>query len=340
MTRSVAVTGVGSGLTAQAQPRVWVEDAARLASSFEHCAEVARTQGRNFYYGMRLTPRGKRDAMYALYAWMRAVDDLADDLGDEGPSASERELKLRRLEAFRHHTLHIVDPQGGLPEQPLTDAPGSVDHARLWPAARQSFLGFGIGWGMLEPMIEGQLLDQRRTRYDTFEELYDYCYKVASVVGFACVQVWGYDASQGERVGLLAEKRGVALQLTNVLRDVVEDAGRGRLYLPAEDVRAAGLEPESLLVALREGRGLPGFDRLMRGLIARATDCYRASAGLESLLNPACRATSWAMMRIYRDLLARIEADPMRVLRSRVSLGKAHKLSIAGIAWARGLVRA
>jgi phytoene/squalene synthetase len=99
------------------------------------------------------------------------------------------------------------------------------------------------------------------------------------------------------------------------------------------------MEPEALLGALREGRELPGFERLMRGMIGRASECYRASAGLESLLNPACRATSWAMMRVYRDLLARIEADPMRVLRARVSLCKAHKLWIAGSAWARGVVR-
>ncbi len=274
-----------------------------LEESFAWCHRVSRSKARNFYYGMKLTPEPKRSAMYAIYAWMRMADDLADGAGD-------LDEKTRRIEAFRRHTHAAVLEDGPLPDEPM------------WPAVRQTLRDYDIPLTYLDDMIEGQLLDQRKTTYRTFEELYDYCYKVASVVGLVCLQVWGY--RDGQATLKMAEQRGIALQLTNILRDVAEDASRGRVYLPQEDLEAFHVTPADL-ASRKPG---PAFTRLMQFEVQRAMRYYEQSQGLEEHLDASCRATSWAMMRIYRGLLDKIAAEPQQVLRQRIRLSSLQKLFI------------
>ncbi len=288
-----------------------------LAQSFEFCRAWTKAQAKNFYYGMMLTPEPKRSAMYAVYAWMRAVDDLADAKGDA-------DHKRDRLESFRQRTHEALD-------NTWSNSPGDAQASfdAMWPAVSQTFRDYQIARCDLDAMIDGQLLDQTCSRYATFDQLYDYCYKVASVVGLVCISVWGYDGDDQTR--LLAEQRGIALQLTNVLRDVVEDAYRDRVYLPAEDLQRHGFDVDSFANWLRDpGRETDGnFLALMEEQIARARSYYDASNALESHLPRNCRPTCWAMMRIYRRLLEKIAANPRRVLTQRVRLNKAQKLSIA-----------
>ncbi len=275
-----------------------------LNASFLHCQRISRSQAHNFYYGMKLTPEPKRSAMYAIYAWMRKADDLADGTGT-------LEEKTDRIEAFRRQTHAVVESTGPVPD----DDP-------MWPAVRQTIRHFNIPLAYLDDMIAGQLLDQRKDRYETFEELYDYCYKVASVVGLVCITVWGYRG--GEATRKMAEHRGIALQLTNILRDIAEDASRGRIYLPAEDLATFHVSPEDLA---RRRTG-PAFDRLMQFQIERARRYYEQSQALEEHLDASCRATSWAMMRIYQRLLEKIAAEPRQVLRRRIRLSRLQKLYI------------
>ncbi len=297
-------------MPAALDPRATLEPS--MESSFEWCRSVSRTRARNFYYGMTLIPPAKRRAMHAVYAWMRAADDLADGpVAHNGRAQAVSDL----LEAFREETRRVVTAPD-LPQR--SDDPNGL----MWPAVRKTLRDHRIPFEYLDAMIDGQLLDVRRRAYRTFEELYDYCYKVAGVVGLTCIEVWGYDGHPETRK--LAEHRGIAFQLTNILRDLVEDAARGRTYLPGEDFEAFGLSPAQLT----ERRGGQAFDRFMAFQIQRAQSYYDQSMDLERRLAGSCRAASWAMMRTYQGLLSRIRQNPSRVLRGRVRLSSLRKSSI------------
>lgn len=278
-----------------------------LAESLAYCRELSRRQAKNFYYGMKLVPEPKRGGMDALYAWMREADDLADAAGDLAG-------KTAALHAFLERTEAAIDPK-------LCD-PTRLPPGPLWPAVRDLALRYDIPPQYLRDMIAGQLLDQTRTRYRTFAELYDYCYKVASVVGLCCVQVWGYEG--GEETRKLAEWRGIAFQLTNILRDVMEDARRDRVYLPAEEFGAFELNPAMFTLGKPEDI-LPGLQRLAD----RAQFYYDQSAPLDKLVHPDGRACLWAMTEIYHGLLQKIRRAPAVVLSHRVRLSAPRKAWIA-----------
>ncbi|MEM1108775.1 MAG: phytoene/squalene synthase family protein [Planctomycetota bacterium] len=275
-----------------------------VVASYDYCRSVARRAG-NFYRGMRLTPEPKRSAIFAIYAWMRQADDLADDhRPGNGVEAAAR------LAKFEQQTAAAIDASAELPE------------GQLWPAVRDTVNRYGIPAEYLEAMIDGQRSDLRPVHCQTFDDLYTYCYRVASVVGLTCVKVWGDDGDPA--VKQLAEYRGVALQLTNILRDVAEDAQRGRVYLPAEDLARFGVGADRL----SDGQGDEAFERLMRFQIERARSYYDMSATLERHLSPDCRSTCWAIMRTYRVLLERIAQRPTQVLTRRVSLPLPTKLAV------------
>ncbi len=282
-----------------------------LAQSQQHCHEVTRTRARNFYYGMKLTPQPKRSAMYAVYAWMRLADDLADEAGDD-------QAKAARLDEFREQTITVLDG-GAMPADPV------------WPAIHDTVERFGIPRQYLHDMIDGQQMDMTRRRYQHFEQLYEYCYKVASVVGLTCIEIWGYEG--GEDTRKLAEWRGIAFQLTNILRDVREDAARDRVYLPAEDWGLFEVNPTMFQLAKPE--------ETLRGLrvtIDRAADYYERSAPLIGHVHRDGHACLWAMTEIYRGLFNKIAARPARVLSDqRVRLPSWRKAWIALRAnWMRG----
>ena len=286
-----------------------------VRASLAHCHRVAR-RARNFYYGMKLTPEPKRSALYAIYAFMRACDDLADDAAE----SEDPQIGRERIERFRRQMIDVLAGGAGakLPDDPM------------WPAFVYVMRRYPIDPAHLHAMLDGQVADLFKKSYATFNEMYGYCYNVASTVGLTCVAIWGDNGERG--TAKLAEYRGIALQLTNILRDVAEDAQRGRCYLPAEDLQRFEVPTR----IFKEGGDFSGdlseaeaFDRLMRFQIERARGYYEMSRTLEQHLDPACRPTCWAMMRIYEGLLDRIAGNPRRVLSERMSLSGYQKAGIA-----------
>jgi len=275
-----------------------------LAESLDYCTRLTKQAARNFYYGLKLLPEPKRSAMFALYAYMRLADDIAD--AEDGRSPEQRE---RDLEDWRAQT------RAALAGEPVSNHP-------MWPAFADLSRRYKLTPDLFDDVIAGQEQDLRPEVFEHFEQLEQYCYRVAGVVGLASIRIWGYEG--GEETERLAIDRGVAFQLTNILRDLREDAAGGRIYLPREDLRIVGVTEEDLL----SGRGGERFLDLMGRDIDRARSYYHRSAALESRVHHDSRPTLIAMTEIYRGLLDKIAADPMRVLRERVSLSLLSKLRI------------
>ena len=302
-----------------ADPRSLLPSDPAVAASLAHCHEVTRTAARNFYYGLRLTPEPRRSALYAVYAFMRACDDLVD--AEDRPTPAQRDAALARVEAFRSRMAHVLDG-GDLPDEPAGQS--------IWPAFRHVMQAFPIDPAHLHAMLDGQRDDLTTTHYRTFEQLYGYCYRVASVVGLVCVAVWGVtEPAKLPDARQLAEYRGIAFQLTNILRDVAEDARRGRVYLPADELAHYGLTERDLTAAAAASEPGAAFDRFMQFQVERARSYYEMSAPLDRMIRADCRATSWALCRIYSRLLGRIAARPRRVLTRRVRLSPLQKALIA-----------
>jgi phytoene synthase len=293
-----------------------VTDSPRVRASLAHCRAVAKQRASNFYYGLRLTPEPKRSAMYTLYTVLRVSDDLADAAydGQEPPTIAQRCAAIDRFEA-QLQTALTADDETRLPAGPI------------WPAFRYVMAHYPVQLDHLRAMLQAQRDELNHTPFHTFDELYRYCYNVAGTVGLMCVAIWGHDGDP--RVVQWAEQRGVALQLTNILRDVHEDARDGRCYLPAEELQQFGCS----LGQLRAGRADENFDRLMRFQIQRAEQYYAASTSLEAHLSRDCVATSDTLMRLYHTLLQRIALAPRAVLHRRVRLSTLEKLRLAGRAW-------
>lgn len=286
-----------------------------LRRSFAYCRRVVRHEATNFHYGMRLIPEPKQSATFALYAWLRRADDLAD--AEDGDCAE----KTRRLGAFWTETQTWTDP--------AADPSDGMRGEWLWPAFRHVVLRYGLPSALLREHIEGQLLDQQKTHYATLDELHDYCHKVAAVVGLLCIRIWGYEG--GAHTCRLAAWRGIAFQMTNILRDVREDALRGRVYIPGELLGGRSASPAQVIAA-------PNSDlaEAIHALAAKAADCYAASAGLEQQVHPDARNCLWAMTQIYSRLLERIRNKPAVVLCGpRLRLPRVTKLWIAAQAMLR-----
>jgi phytoene synthase len=282
----------------------------KTRQSIRFCQRVTRTQARNFYYGLMLTPRAKRAAMYTIYAFMRACDDLVDNV-DPSPQVDITQC-VSRVESFRRLMLEVIANPASAADEPAQS---------VWPAFAHVMQNFPIQVDHLHCMLDGQRMDLVQRKYQTFEELYQYCYNVAGVVGLVCVSVWG---AKDAAVWKLAEYRGVALQLTNILRDLREDYRRGRMYLPVEDLHRFGVDPEKI----GAGKADASFDRLMKFQIERARSYYEMSSLLEDHITPDCRATSAAIMRIYRALLEEIARNPRKVLDQRVRVSTGRKMRI------------
>ena len=285
---------------------VAASDDLRLAGSFQYCRQLTRSAAKNFYYGLRLLPEPKRSAMFALYAYMRLVDDIADH--DDGRSPEQRERALDAWRVTTHAALAGEIPDG--------------DHAAIWPAFAHTARRYRIPPRLFDDAIAGQQRDLLPARFEDFEQLHRYCHQVAGVVGLASIHIWGFDGRADTEA--LAVARGVALQLTNILRDLREDAARGRIYLPRTDLRRMNVTEEDLL----RGRGGEPFRRLMRFEIERAEEFYEKSRALESRVSADSRPTLIAMTEIYHRLLRAVAVEPERILHSRVSLSVWSKLRI------------
>jgi 15-cis-phytoene synthase len=275
---------------------------AALATSYDHCRRVARTRARNFYYSFLLLPRPKRDAMCAIYAFMRYCDDLSDEPDLEGVTAMRRKMARWREE--------------------LSDAlAGRFGPNPCWPALSDTVKRFAIPHDYLYEMIEGVSSDLEPRTLETFDQLYRYCYQVASVVGLTIVHIFGFEKNDELEVRHLAERCGIAFQLTNILRDVQEDVSLHRMYLPQEDLERFGVNPAAIFYN-------EPFVELMRFEAARAREYYRESAPLVGLVHPSGRRSLRALIGIYRTLLERIEASNFDVLGRRIRLSAPEKMWI------------
>ncbi len=271
-----------------------------LARSYAYCDRLARRHAGNFYHAFRVLPAHQRRSMCALYAFLRVTDDLGD-----GPGTVA--AKKVGLQAWRRR---------------FDDAlAGSYSH-RLHPALHDALLGHAIPRAYLDAVLDGVGMDLEIDRYDTFADLYPYCYRVASAVGLACIHVWGFT---DEAAKVHAERAGIAFQLTNILRDLCEDAARGRVYLPRKDLERFRYGEDALLRGECDDR----FRALMRFQVARARQFYEEGWPLARLLAPAGRAVFQVMMRTYQGLLDAIERRSYDVFSGRVTLSPWRKFGFA-----------
>jgi phytoene synthase len=276
-----------------------------MSTSADWCARLTKRTARNFYYGLRLLPEPKRSAMFTLYAYMRLTDDIAD--APDGHSTRER---LAELDAWESMTRDVFAGQACPGPQPI------------WPAFADLVRRYSVPLFVFEDVIAGQRQDLLRARFDTFDDLREYCRRVAGVVGLASICVWGYEG--GEHTEALAIDRGIAFQLTNILRDLREDSANGRTYIPRTELAEFGV-PEA---ELRAGVPGPALTALMHFQIERARSYYDRSSPLEARISKDSRATLVAMTSIYRGLLEKIAREPLRVMHERVSLSLVTKLRI------------
>ena len=269
-----------------------------LQDSYDACRDITKERAKNFYYGIRLLPKQRRDSLCACYAFFRISDDLSDD--DSIPDQAQR------LETWKSSVRQAVEPHPVL------------------PAFHDTIAKYHIPHRYFEELLEGTTSDLTVTRYATFDELYGYCYRVASTVGLVCLHVFGFDGSQ--EALKQAEARGIAFQLTNILRDLAEDGERGRIYLPLEDLQRFDVTEEMFL----SGEDTPQLQALLTFEVARAKEYYERSNRLSERVESESRASLEAMTGIYRALLGKVEDMGTRVFRERAKLSKLEKLSLAG----------
>lgn len=270
--------------------------------SYRFCEDLARREARNFYYSFLVLPPERRRAMCALYAFMRHTDDLAD----EPATVAEKRTALDRWRGALRAALDGHD----------ADWPGL-------PALAHAVARHQVPERHLTEVIDGVAMDVEPRPYPTFEELHGYCYHVASAVGLCCLHIWGY-RSEGGRAEKLAEACGVALQLTNILRDVREDADAGRVYLPQDDLDQFGVG----LADLTAPHASPATRALLRFQGERAYGYYRQAQALAPLVAPAGRPMLRALVGTYRALLDEIARRDYDVLGDRVALPAWRKAAI------------
>jgi len=304
----------------QPAPTPFVPTESQLAVAYSVCRSITRSAAKNFYYAFLVLPRAKRQALCAVYAFMRRCDDIADD---ESLSQFDRRQKLTAwLDAFHR-------AQSGQP----TDEPVLL---ALTDAQRR----YNIRIGLLDQLAYGTAMDvdggpaadeslpavapappELSVHYRTFDDLYQYCYRVASVVGLVCIHVFGYGDPAAEP---LAERLGLAFQLTNIIRDVKEDASMGRVYLPEEDLSKFGVS----LSALRSVSDPAIFRPLLAMEADRAREYYRAGEELIPLVEEDSQPALWVLITIYQRLLDKIALREYDVFSGKVSLTVREKLGI------------
>lgn len=273
-------------------------------------SQLTRRSRSNFYYAFLTLPRSRRDALYAVYAFCRTVDDIADLGQERGVDVST----LRgQLASWREEIARCYAP-GGRPEHPIAQ--------RLAVAVRT----YPIPQEALNAIVDGVAMDLDGALYETEDQLYPYCYRVASAVGLAAIEIFGY-TDPGARQ--YATHLGTALQLTNIIRDVGSDARAGRVYVPQEDLRHFGVTSDDL----RAGRYTDAFVLLMAHQAARARRFYRQASEAFPRQDARSLIPAEIMGQIYWALLGRIEASRYRVLDERVTVPAPRKVAIALRCW-------
>lgn len=274
-----------------------------LGNDFRFCRDVTRRSASSFYYALRFLPAARRKALYAVYAFCRAVDDAADE---SDPADAPRLVAEWREELARLYR--------GAPLHPITVA--------LLASLEQ----FPIPESALSAIIDGVEMDLVKRRYATFAELQLYCRRVASAVGLACIEVFGY---RNPATREYADDVGLALQLTNILRDVAEDAARDRVYLPQEDLDRFGVSAEDVLRGVYNRR----FCDLMEFECERARRYYRSAEARMPAEDAVSLRPAEVMRRTYEQVLDRIVAERYFVFGPRIGLSKVRKIRLAASMW-------
>jgi phytoene synthase len=299
-----------------------------LDDAYAACRVIARHQAKNFYYAFVALPLPRRNAICAVYAFMRQADDLSDD------ESIPRDERRRQLNAWLDNWRNICH--------------GGDTSNQVFLAVRDAVERFNIPLNLLDELVAGVSmdldggdldsgdLDSNKSgapdTYATFPDLYHYCYLVASVVGLVCIHIFGYTDPRAEK---LAEETGIAFQLTNILRDVQEDASRNRVYLALEDLTAHNVPLDSLLHRTLAAIPTTNEHALLADYATRAENYYRSAQLLLPLINRESRPALWVLVTIYHSLLKRIEAADYDVFSQRASVPTPQKLAILAVGMAR-----
>jgi phytoene synthase len=280
-----------------------------LHEAYEICRAIAKREAKNFYYSFVALPPARRNAICAIYAFMRKADDLSDD------ESLSREERREQLAAWLAMWRQVRE--------------GSATGDPVFLAVRDAAARFQIPFSLLDELVAGTAMDleapesDKPYTYDTFADLYRYCYLVASVVGLVCIRIFGYSDPRAEK---LAEETGIAFQLTNILRDVREDAERNRIYLPLEDLATYRITADQLLD--RKGPINSSERALLEAIAHRAEAYYKSAQQLLPLIDAESRPALWVLVSIYHQLLKRIEKADYDVFSHRVSVPTIQKLGI------------
>lgn len=280
----------------------------QLDLAYRWCCHLTRTRARNFYYAIRMLPGPRYRAMCAVYAFFRDCDDLSD--------APEIANRRQSLEQWRRL---------------LYGAPSTRRFPGL-PAFHDATNRYDIPLEYYSELIDGTVSDLDVMRLDTYDQLYKYCYQVASTVGLVCIHIFGYDKSpEAEK---MAEYQGVAFQLTNILRDIAEDAERGRVYIPADILGQFGLTSDDVIKGCQPER----LDDLVTFLANKAEEYYQMSAALGGHINPVSRPALACMTSIYHGILQQVKQLKGQVINTRARLTTCRKLLIVGQAYVKSWI--
>ena len=280
-----------------------------LSTAYEECRLITRREAKNFYYAFLTLPAARRRAIYAAYAFCRHCDDAVDEVA----SLKDKQAALQQL------STHLEEAYQGRPEGPVFTALVHTAHTYHIP---QSYF---------QDVIRGVEMDLANNRYHTFEDLRLYCYRVASVVGLICLQIFGYSHPKAKDY---AVDLGLAMQLTNILRDVQEDLARDRIYLPLEELQRFGYSEQELK---REARN-DAQRRLIAFQVERAQALFKSGSKLLPYLSPRSRACPAVLAAIYTRILRRIASNDFNVFGGRISLSGPEKLLVMTTTWLKSLL--
>jgi 15-cis-phytoene synthase len=296
----LAETHLGIWVLSETTPNTG--SALSLEDSYAQCVEITKTRAKNFHFAFQVLPPLPYKGICALYAFARRADDYSDDEKDTARA-------LANAKRFREAFDRALD--------------GDASGDPVLPAVAETVRRCRIPREYFHELIAGTEMDATVRRYATWDESYKYCYRVASVVGLMTIHVFGFSDPAALP---LAERTGIAFQLTNILRDIKEDAGRDRIYLPQEDLKRHQVTEEDV----QAGRDSPAFRALVRFEVERAREYYRAGDELLPLIHSECRPALAALVTIYGRLLEEIARRDYDVLSKRVSLSVAEKIRLAG----------
>ena len=298
-------------------PATFSPTPSQLAVAYSVCRSITRSAAKNFYYAFLVLPKAKRQALCAVYAFMRRCDDIADD---SSLSFRERRQRLQDWLDGLHRSL-----AGQPSDDPVLMALTDAQRRYKIPVEQLDELAFGTAMDVqdISPEDRPSNAGDLAVHYATFEDLYLYCYRVASVVGLVCIRVFGYKDPAAEG---LAERCGIAFQLTNIIRDVKEDAAVARVYIPEDDLQRFGITADELRSVSDPSR----FRELLAFEAERARGFYRAADELIPYVEEDSQPALWVLVSIYKRLLEEIAARQYDVFTSKVSLTVREKVKILG----------